>query len=694
MRRHFPPNSKVIVEEGDPLFSTHTCAVLRVVIAAIVLKLILIAPVGSALAASEPTEEGEDSSGVFSFIEEETVSTAIRREQPISQAPSNVYVISAEDIRQSGAPDVPTILRRIPGLEVMQITGAEFNVSARGNNQLLANKMLVLVDGRSVYIDVQGFVFWKGLPVTLPEIKQIEVIKGPIAALYGFNAYDGLVNIITKSPEEMKGTTLQLGGGEIGTVSASAIHNGVQGKLRYRLSGGYEQNHQWRDQDALAFRSYKFNGQTEYALSGSSKLSASGGLVYLNPHDGPLVGAGSTLVQPSAQLPYANVAYENQGFLLRAYWNGFFADSDALAHPLLTGKVQTTDPSGSSHLTFEGHTYNVEGQHSLKLGESGRFTYGINYRYNTFSCNCISTFGHENRLGFYVQGEWAATRSVNVVGGVRYDLHTQINGTFSPRLAVLYTPVPGHTLRAQASVAYRPPTLFETYEDARLVPLVPNPIFTTTNSVLGSSNLDPEEILSYELGYQGWFYRHRLRVRADVFYNRISDLIGLQSSGSSNIVNTVNTGLAEIYGGEVGAEFQATSWLTGFANYSYQEIAKNITGLTQRGAPQSKVNAGLRGEWDNGLSGEAVLHYVGPASYPFAASFDIFGVSPGNRVEGYTLLNLRAGYRFWEQEASAGNRRSAEAAISVFNALDDEHKEHPLGELIGRRVMAWLTLKL
>ncbi|MGQ0667679.1 MAG: TonB-dependent receptor plug domain-containing protein [Nitrospiraceae bacterium] len=680
------------MREGDLPPRTTSPAMPRLMIVAGVHILMLLAPPAPAPAASQATDRGDGVSGVFSFIEEETVSTAIRREQPISQAPSNVYVITAEDIRQSGSPDVPTVLRRIPGLEVMQITGAEFNVSARGNNQLLANKMLVLVDGRSVYIDMQGFVFWKGLPVTLPEIKQIEVIKGPISALYGFNAFDGVVNIITKSPEEMKGTTLQIAGGELGTALTSAIHAGVQGKLRYRVSGGYEQNVQWRDHDALAFRSYKFNGQTEYAFSGPSKLSVSGGLVYMDPHDGPLVGFGSTLVQPTTKLPYLNVAYENQGFFLRAYWNGFFADSNALAHPLLTGFVQTTDPSMNSHLTFSGNTYNVEGQHSLKVGESARFTYGINYRHNTFGCNCLSTFGKENRLGLYIQGEWSVTPSISVVGGVRYDLHTQINPTFSPRLAVLYTPVPGHTLRAQASVAYRPPTLFETYEDARFVPLVPNPFFPVTNPVLGSRNLDPEEILSYELGYQGWFYRHRLRVRADFFFNRISDLIGLQSSG--NIVNTVNTGRTEIYGAEVGIEFQATPWLTGFANYSYQKIGQNFTGLARRGAPQSKVNAGLRGEWENGLSGEAVLHYVGPASYPFAQSFDIFGVSPGNRVGGYSLVNLRAGYRFWEQEVTAGYRRSAEAAISVFNALGDDHKEHPLGELIERRVMAWLTLKL
>jgi iron complex outermembrane recepter protein len=657
-----------------------------------ILGVMLIAFSIPAFAAQEPADEPEGSPTVFSFIEEETVSTAIRREQPISQAPSNVYVISAEDIRQSGAPDIPTILRRIPGIEVMQVTGADFNVSARGNNQLFANKMLVLVDGRSVYVDVQGFLFWKGLPVTLPEIKQIEVIKGPVAALYGFNAFDGVVNIITKSPKEMEGTTLQLGGGEIGTVLTSAVHAGAAGNVKYRVSGGYEQTHQWRDREALALRSYKFNGQTDYMLSSRSKASVSGGLVHMDTHDGPLVGAGNSILTPGLKLPYANLSYEHQGFFLRTYWNGFFADADASAHPLLRRFVTVTDPGGHSDLNFSGNTYNIEGQHSIKVGESGQFTYGLNYRHNTFSCNCISTFGKENRLGMYVQGEWSVLPSVNVIGGFRYDLHTQINPTYSPRLAVLYTPLPGHTLRAQASVAYRPPTLFETYEDVRLTPLVPHPLFPVSNPVLGSRNLHPEEILSYELGYQGWFYRHRIRVRADLFFNRISNLIGLESS--STMANTVNFGRAEIYGGEAGVEFQAASWLTGFANYSFQEIGKNITRLGRRGAPQSKINAGLRGEWDNGLSGNVVLHYIGPATYPQAESFDIFGVSPGTRVRGYTLLNFRAGYRFWEQETAAGHRRSAEAALSVFNALDDSHREHPLGDLLERRIMAWLTIKL
>ena len=89
------------------------------------------------------------------------MSIASRYEQPISQAPANVYVITDEDIRHSGATDIPTILRRVPGLDVMQATGADFNVSARGNNQLVSNKMLVMVDGRSIYFDVQGRCFGK-----------------------------------------------------------------------------------------------------------------------------------------------------------------------------------------------------------------------------------------------------------------------------------------------------------------------------------------------------------------------------------------------------------------------------------------------------------------------------------------------------------------------------------------------------
>ena len=663
------------------------------------------------MAQAEPPSERPDaepsamSEELELLKEEETVSIASRYEQPISQAPSNVYVITDEDIRRSGAPDLPTILRRVPGIEVMQMTGAEFNVGARGDNQPFANKMLVMVDGRSIYVDVQGIVFWKAIPVTLPEIKRIEVLKGPASAMYGFNAFDGVINIITNSPEEMKGTTIQFGGGELGTISSAAVHAGTVGKLGYRLSIGHDQNQQWRDRDALAFRSNKFNVQTEYALSSQSKLSISGGLTDVNRFDG---GIGEVVSESTPfSLAYTNVAYERRNFFVRAWWSEFTATPALTVSPGLTGFLSIGDRNGAAAPPFFGHTYNIEAQHTLDLGSTSRFSYGANYRHNSLSSSAIDQFSREDRLGFFVQDEWHATSAFTLIAGVRYDLHTQINATWSPRVALLYQPIDGHTFHVSWSVAYRPPTLFESHQSQLVTTTIPTglpppfpPAFSSTVPVSGSTRLDPEQIISYEAGYQGWFWKHRLRIRADLFFNHLSELIGsrIAPSGNSEFVN--DQGSADIYGGEAGVEFLATNWLSGFANYAYEEIGQSFVGTVRRAAPRSKVNAGLRAEWDNGLSAELAYHYVGATNYPIAQTFTTLAnipttgvVAPSSHLGSYNLLNLRAGYRFWQQKAAASYMRDAEVAVSVFNALNDKHKEHPLGDTIASRVMGWVTVR-
>lgn len=617
--------------------------------------------------------------------EEETVSIASRYEQPISQAPSNVYVITDEDIRHSGAVDLPTVLRRIPGMEIIQMSGADFNVSIRGNNQLLANKLLVLVDGRSIYIDAQGTTFLKMLPVTLPEIKRIEILKGPASAIYGFNAFDGIINIITKSPEEIKGTTMQIGGGEFGTLTASAIHAGHIGKWNYRLSVGEDQNQQWRNRDSLAFRTYKFNAHTEYKLTSDSKLVVSGGFLDTNRFDGPTF-RGAVVLNSQFVLPYANIAYERPDFFIRAYWNQFNALSDIFTDPLLANFLRTTDRNGSTRLDFLGNTYNIEAQHTLRLG-THQMTYGLNYRLNTFSGNSISSASQENRFGVYIQDEWKITGRLTVIAGARYDLHTEINPTISPRVSLLYQLAPAHTLRASVSIGYRPPALFDTHEDLR-VQFLP-PLSPGSAPIRGSHNLHPEQIIAYDIGYQGWYFNHRVRLRTDLFLNHISDLI---DTGGTRLTgfNNSNVGEADIFGGEAGVEFIATSWLSGYATYTYQEVTQRSA---DRGAPRFKINAGARGLWENGFSAEINYFHVGSATYPIEGFFSLLPTPPDERVRNYDLLNLRAAYRFWQQQAAAGYVREAEVAVTAFNALNDTHKEHPLGDTIGSRVMGWLTMR-
>ena len=623
--------------------------------------------------------------------EEESVSVASRYDQPISEAPSDVYVITDDDIRQSGAIDLPTVLRRVPGIEVMQTTAAEFNVSARGDNQLLANKMLVLVDGRSIFVDAQAIVYWKAIPVTLPEIKRIEVLKGPASSIYGFNAFDGVINIITKSPQEMKGTTLQFGGGEFSTISSAAIHANTIGKFGYRLSVGHDQTNQWRNREALAFRSNKFNLQTEYALSSDSKLSVSGGLVDTNRFDGPITGTSFNAA--TLALGYANVVYERPNFFLRTYWNRWDDSVNILTNPLLANFLRFTDQNGSSLFRYRADTYNIESQHTVDFGTANRLSYGFNYRYNTLSSNQNEPqSNHENRLGFYVQDEWKATQTLTLVAGARYDLDTFIHATISPRVALLYRPAPDHTFRLSFSVAYRPPTITETFLATRSVTTLPPPFPSPPiREGHGSTDLSPEQIVSYEVGYQGWYFRHRISVRANLFYNHLSDLI------IPTFPQPIQGGNADIYGGEAGFEFLATRWLTAFANYSYFEINQTFMGDARRGGPRSKWNAGLRGEWDNGLSGEILYHYVGAATYPINQAFTAFApfgvTAPDPTVGSYNLLNLRGAYKFWQQKAEAGYMRDAEVAITAFNALNDEHKEHPLGDTIGSRVMGWITVR-
>ncbi len=180
-----------------------------------------------------------------------------------------------------------------------------------------------------------------------------------------------------------------------------------------------------------------------------------------------------------------------------------------------------------------------------------------------------------------------------------------------------------------------------------------------------------------------------IATRGDLFINHITDLITFRAISATAATAVNDPGPADIYGGEAGVEFLATSWLTRFANYSYEEIGQTFPNDTFRAAPRFKWNAGLRAELDNGFNGEAAFHYVGSAVYPVSTTFTTFAplgvIAPNPRVGSYILLNLRAAYRFWHEKA--------EFAVTAFNALNDRHKEHPLGDTIDSRVMSWLTLR-
>jgi outer membrane receptor protein involved in Fe transport len=353
--------------------------------------------------------------------------------------------------------------------------------------------------------------------------------------------------------------------------------------------------------------------------------------------------------------------------------------------------VAIVDRDGTNQQTNNWNSYNVEVQQALALGTSNRLTYGVNYRHNAVKGNFLTEFTSEDRLGFYAQDEWQITDRLKAQAGLRYDLDTFINPTLSPRFSLIFRPLDNHTLRAGIAVAYRPPTIFENSTDSRACVDDPGPSpppcgpFFATTTLTGSNLLQPEQMVSYDVGYQGWYWKHRLQVRADLFLNHISDSVSQPRVGFNFIFK--NGREADIYGGEAGVEVLATSWLTAFANYSFQEITQSFQDLDRRGGPKHKANAGLRGEWENGLNGEVAVHYYGAATYPLGITLLNAGLT--QKVDSYVLLNMRGAYVFWKENG----KDKAEIAVTAFNALNDKHREHPLGDLIGSRVMGWLTLR-
>ena len=173
------------------------------------------------------------------------VTSAGKKEQKLSQVPAAIFVITTEDIRRSGATNIPDLLRMVPGLDVAQINPSIWAISSRGFNGEYSDKLLVLIDGRTVYTPSFSGVFWDAQDVPLDSIARIEVIRGPGASVWGTNAVNGVINITTKSARETQGGTLTANGGTLEHVGGMVRYGGPIGSRgAYRVfTDGFEMGH-------------------------------------------------------------------------------------------------------------------------------------------------------------------------------------------------------------------------------------------------------------------------------------------------------------------------------------------------------------------------------------------------------------------------------------------------------------------
>lgn len=584
------------------------------------------------------------------FMEVPTVVTAARREQALTKAPATTKVITADDIRRSGVHSIPEILRYVAGLDVSRASVSDVNVTARGLNTRVANRMQVFIDGRSVYEDFLNIVLWEQFPFSIEEIERIEIVQSPASALFGANAFSGAIHIITKSPEALKGTHVSGTVGDFDTGIANLIHAGVADKLGYKFSFGYDRTNNFpnsslgKTSDEKGLEDFRGNALAEYKFSERSKASLSGGIDSFDRD----IDTGFGLVLAEGKSVFTKFDYSVDDFKIQLVWN--YLNSDLQS---------TVFPTNGSVLA---NTFQADAQHSVDIGENNILTGGMSYRLNVFDSELfIGGNEEQNIFAFFLQDEWSPRENLTFTLGVRLDSHPETGLNVSPRGVVVYSPWENHTFRASVSTAFRNPSIVESFFDLDILSGLPPPA-PATAKIMGNTDLDPERIISFELGYQT-FLSERLKARIDLFYNDVDNFIELSGTPPATFAN-VDGG--PIYGGEFSLEFLPMDWLKGFANYSYQE--RDIPRRTRGMAPRHKGNVGLNFTLPKGFSADLFVNAVGESDG-----------APGE-IDPYTSVNIRLGYQF----EMLGAR--TELIFGVFNLFNEEHREIPGGDVIGRRI--------
>ncbi len=656
------------------------------------------------------TEEILAGRTIEDIYEEQVVSASRQVTSPLD-APVSTHIITAEDIRMSGVTSIPELLRMVPGVEVMQMGPANFNVAIRGFNQRMANKVLVLIDGRSIYFDfLFETTFWKTMEVNLLDIERIEVIRGPGATLYGANAFSGVVNIITKPRGEK---SLQIGGltGMGETTLGEVRYSDRIKTVGYSVSVGYEQTDRFeleygtdrRDvvyvvsDPTLALRSLRANGGISWLPRDDTTLSISGGIatVYWDwVAMGLLRGFYIT-----GFLPHVRVDLRHKGFGLRVFWNHLdLPEAGPPSYQL--GSLDTLYTSGITDVVDVEATYSGD----LELGVVHQFAGSVGFRAkNVRDFGFLDDDHFERHLNGSIEDTIQFARWMRAVLGFRFDVHPLVGFTPSPRVALIVKPTQRMAIRASAGTSFRIPSFIESYMDLP----VPGPATGVVILSRGSVDLKPEQLRSIELGYrfEGSDY---LMFDVAGYYQRVNDLIALGAVETTPDYGMQDeyfvggvTGFTNVdqpfggFGVEPSLHLFPVRGLDISVNYAFNylvDLEKYRAGeeARDRRGPLHKFNAGVQYRSPFHLDFHVWCHVVGAYSIPERSFRDTGEVYVEEYdIDPFVILNARVVAMLLEDKLEFG------VTIQNLTGFFDEdggHREHLLGTTIRPRVFGTLRV--
>ena len=432
------------------------------------------------------------------------ITSASKTEQKLSRTASAVFVVTAEDIRQSNVTNIPDLLRMVPGIDVAQINAHTWAISTRGLNSHFSNELLVMLDGRSVYTPTFGGVFWDVLDVPLEDIERIEVIRGPGASVWATNAVNGVINIITKKASDTPGAMVVAGGGTADQGFGTLQYGGNIGKdTSFRVFTKYLNQDHFPSLDGQdggdGWDLARAGFRTDTVFSSKDTLTLEGDL-YRGREGNP--GSGiSSIVSPA--IPDVNMQVNLGGGFLQTVWDHTYSSSSGTSLQLSYDEYERNDVLGETRATFD-----VAFQHHFAWGDRQNLVWGVEYRYSASRTegSLVISLDPPNLktplFSSFVQDEIALVPDrVFLTVGTKLEHNYYTGWDLQPSVRVAWTPTSRQTLWAAVSDADRTPSAIDTSIVSNLGGFT-GPNGPVALRLVGNPNLGDEKTIAYEAGYR------------------------------------------------------------------------------------------------------------------------------------------------------------------------------------------------